>query len=95
MTQPHPVYRYQPLQIMPAPSGLMAIFQDEPTELLVPVVAMAVCLVREEWFLEGKFVRRGKSRREVCGIQTTPDIGFAVCEEASNFMGYLAAGEKP
>lgn len=67
-------------------------FNGEPDHTC-PVAAMAVCRVRCDWFSNGRLVRRGTVERELCGVITYHDEGFAFCEGISNFLGYIQPGE--
>ena len=90
--EPYLVTRYEPLQVMPCVgSGLLANF-EEP-EKPAPVVAMAVCRVRCDWYEEGRFVGRESVTREVCGVITFTNEGFGICESFGNFRGYTQPNE--
>ncbi len=91
------VSNYEVLQVSPClGSGLRAIFKgfkDEP-DFTTPVAAMAVCRVTRDWYRNGRKGARESVSRELCGVITYKNEGFAICEETSNFSGYLQPGEE-
>jgi hypothetical protein len=90
------VTTYEPLQVsLCLGSGLRAIFRnDDGSKHTSPVAAVAVCRVRRDWYRNGRRVSSDGVERQICGVLSYPDEGFSICEDVSNFLGYLQPGEE-
>lgn len=97
MSSHHFVTTRTVIQLCPCSAGTRALYRQEDGSLEVgpELVALAVCRVWEDEHIDGTLTVRGKSRREVCGVEADQDEGFVLCEDTENFSGYLGPGEKP
>lgn len=91
------VTTYEAIQVAPClGSGLRAVFGErDGARWTAPVAAMVICRVRSAWYRNGRFLSlEGRVERQLCGALTWSEEGFGICEECSNFLGYLQPGEE-
>lgn len=97
--KPYYVTKRRIRQLIPAPAMMRPVYRDDDGSYFVSgrqLVALALCTTREDTYVDGKLRHRGdRSFDEVCGIESYQADGLAVCEECSNLVGYIQAGEEP
>lgn len=89
--EPYQVIERKILQIMPAPQGLVAVFQDEETEtgeFIDPVHCLALYEEHDHRYLNGQCVKPDLHPIRIVGGLILTEAGFDHPESAVNFIEY-------